>query len=69
MPHLMINGQSYYSDSPPDTPLLWAIREDLRLTGTKYGCGLGLCDPARCTSTVARSVRAWSRSPTCPRGR
>ena len=43
MPQLMINGQSYYSDSPPDTPLLWAIREDLRLTGTKYGCGLGLC--------------------------
>jgi isoquinoline 1-oxidoreductase subunit alpha len=43
MAHLMINGQSYFSDSPPDTPLLWVIREDLRLTGTKYGCGLGLC--------------------------
>jgi isoquinoline 1-oxidoreductase alpha subunit len=39
----MINGQSYYSDSPPDTPLLWVIREDLRLTGTKYGCGMALC--------------------------
>jgi isoquinoline 1-oxidoreductase alpha subunit len=43
MPQLTINGQSYFSDSPPDTPLLWVIREDLRLTGTKYGCGLGLC--------------------------
>ncbi|HTT36866.1 MAG TPA: (2Fe-2S)-binding protein [Burkholderiales bacterium] len=43
MPQLNINGQSYFSDSPPDTPLLWVIREELRLTGTKYGCGLGLC--------------------------
>jgi isoquinoline 1-oxidoreductase alpha subunit len=43
MPQLTINGQSYFSDSPPDTPLLWVIREDLRLTGTKYGCGVALC--------------------------
>ncbi len=43
MPQLTINGQSYFTDSPPDTPLLWAIREDLRLTGTKYGCGVALC--------------------------
>ncbi|MCU0869912.1 MAG: (2Fe-2S)-binding protein [Burkholderiales bacterium] len=43
MPQLSINGQSYLADAPPDTPLLWVIREDLRLTGTKYGCGLGLC--------------------------
>jgi isoquinoline 1-oxidoreductase subunit alpha len=43
MPQLMINGQSYFSDAPPDTPLLWVIREELRLTGTKFGCGAGLC--------------------------
>jgi isoquinoline 1-oxidoreductase alpha subunit len=43
MPQLMINGQSYFSESPPDTPLLWVIREELRLTGTKFGCGAGLC--------------------------
>ena len=43
MPTLSINGQSYFSDSPPDSPLLWVIREDLRLTGTKFGCGQGLC--------------------------
>ena len=43
MAQLSINGQSYFSDSPPDTPLLWVIREDLRLTGTKFGCGAGLC--------------------------
>ena len=43
MPNLTINGQSYFADAPPDTPLLWVIREDLRLTGTKFGCGSGLC--------------------------
>ena len=43
MPNLTINGQSYFADAPPDTPLLWVIREDLRLSGTKYGCGVGLC--------------------------
>ena len=43
MPQLMINGQSFFSDSPPDTPLLWVIREELRLTGTRFGCGAGLC--------------------------
>jgi isoquinoline 1-oxidoreductase subunit alpha len=43
MPNLTINGQSYFSDSPPDTPLLWVIREELRLTGTKFGCGIAQC--------------------------
>jgi isoquinoline 1-oxidoreductase subunit alpha len=43
MPKLQINSQSYFSDSPPDTPLLWVIREELRLTGTRFGCGAGLC--------------------------
>ena len=43
MPNLTINGQSYFADAPSDTPLLWVIREDLRLTGTKYGCGIGAC--------------------------
>ncbi len=43
MAKLSINGQSHFSDSPPDTPLLWVLREDLGLTGTKYGCGIGAC--------------------------
>ena len=43
MAQLSINGQSYFSDSPPDTPLLWVLREELGLTGTKYGCGIGAC--------------------------
>lgn len=43
MPKLSINGQSYFTDSPPDTPLLWVLREDLGLTGTKFGCGISVC--------------------------
>jgi isoquinoline 1-oxidoreductase subunit alpha len=40
---LKVNGSSVSVDGPPDTPLLWVIREDLKLTGTKFGCGVGLC--------------------------
>ena len=40
---LTINGKSYRVDVPPDTPLLWVIREHLQLTGTKFGCGVGEC--------------------------
>jgi isoquinoline 1-oxidoreductase alpha subunit len=38
-----VNGTSRQLDVPPDMPLLWAIRETLGLTGTKYGCGMALC--------------------------
>ncbi len=38
-----INGKAARSDAPADTPLLWVIREEIKLTGTKYGCGSGLC--------------------------
>src|SRR6266567_466463 len=38
-----INGRAVTSDALPDTPLLWVIREQLKLTGTKFGCGAGLC--------------------------
>ena len=40
---LTINGQSHNVDVEPDTPLLWAIRENVGLTGTKYGCGVAQC--------------------------
>jgi isoquinoline 1-oxidoreductase alpha subunit len=40
---LTINGQSRNVDVEPDTPLLWAIRENAGLTGTKYGCGVAQC--------------------------
>src|ERR687886_2460042 len=40
---LTINGQSHNIDVDPNTPLLWAIREQVGLTGTKYGCGIAQC--------------------------
>jgi isoquinoline 1-oxidoreductase subunit alpha len=38
-----VNGHPVSSDAPSETPLLWVIREQLKLTGTKFGCGAGLC--------------------------
>ena len=38
-----VNSKAATSDAPPYTPLLWVIREELKLTGTKFGCGTGLC--------------------------
>ena len=40
---LDINGQSHEVAAPADMPLLWAVRDLVGLTGTKYGCGAGLC--------------------------
>lgn len=38
-----LNGKSVSIDVEPETPLLWVLREQLGLTGTKYGCGIGVC--------------------------
>jgi len=43
MASLTINGKAFDVDVEPDTPLLWAIRENIGLTGTKYGCGIAQC--------------------------
>ena len=43
MPKLNVNGTTRDVDAAPDTPLLWVIREQVGLTGTKYGCGVALC--------------------------
>jgi isoquinoline 1-oxidoreductase alpha subunit len=40
---LNVNGKDVTVSSPPDTPLLWVLRDDLNLTGTKYGCGIAQC--------------------------
>lgn len=40
---LTVNGQTVSLDLPPDMPLLWALREGLNLTGTKFGCGIASC--------------------------
>ncbi|MGI9229419.1 MAG: (2Fe-2S)-binding protein [Gammaproteobacteria bacterium] len=54
---LTINGEPRQLDSNPDMPLLWAIRDVLGLTGTKFGCGKGLC--GSCTVHLqGRAVRS-----------
>jgi len=40
---LTVNGKPVSIDADPEMPLLWALREDLQLTGTKFGCGMALC--------------------------
>ena len=47
---LTINGTSHAVDVPPDTPLLWALRDMLGMTGTKFGCGVAAC--GACTVLV-----------------
>jgi isoquinoline 1-oxidoreductase alpha subunit len=47
---LTVNGKRRQVDAPPDMPLLWAIREKLNLTGTKFGCGVAVC--GACTVLV-----------------
>ena len=41
--HLTINGSSRSTDAPGDVPLLWVLRDEIGLTGTKYGCGVAAC--------------------------
>jgi len=43
MATLNVNGKAYEFDAEPDTPLLWVLREQIGLTGTKYGCGVAQC--------------------------
>ena len=57
MVELKINGKSQKGDIEPDTPLLWAIRDTVGLTGTKYGCGIQQC--GACTVLIkGRPVRS-----------
>jgi isoquinoline 1-oxidoreductase alpha subunit len=64
---LTVNGKSYQVDAPPDMPLLWALRDVIGLTGTKYGCGIAQCGactvhvggtPMRACTTAIGSVNA-----------
>ena len=57
MTSVSVNGRRYNVNLPDDTPLLWALRDELGLTGTKYGCGMALC--GACTVHVdGQPVRA-----------
>ncbi len=56
-----VNGKSYQVDVSPNVPLLWVIREHLRLTGTKYGCGIGMC--GACTVHIEGKARRSCQIP------
>jgi isoquinoline 1-oxidoreductase alpha subunit len=66
MINFVVNGREVHSEQPADTPLLWVIREELGLTGTKFGCGIAQCGactvhvngtPVRACSTTISSVQ------------
>ncbi|MDJ0946869.1 MAG: (2Fe-2S)-binding protein [Kiloniellales bacterium] len=65
MVRFVLNGETREVQAEPDTPLLWVIREELGLTGTKFGCGMALCgactvhldgSPIRSCSTAVGDV-------------
>ena len=67
MTKLNVNGHVYTLDVEPDMPLLWALRDELKLAGTKYGCGIAACgactvhvdgEPVRSCVTTVASVAA-----------
>jgi isoquinoline 1-oxidoreductase alpha subunit len=65
---LNVNGRRYEVDVDPDTPLLWAIRDGIGLTGTKYGCGIAMC--GACTVHVdGKAVRSCSMPASAAAGR
>ena len=56
---LIVNGMAQNVDVEPETPLLWVLRDSLKLTGTKYGCGIAQC--GACTVLLdGRSARSCS---------
>ena len=65
MAKFFVNGEQVDFRGPPETPLLWALRDNLGLTGTKYGCGMALCgastvhldgEPIRSCQTPVSSI-------------
>lgn len=58
---LEINGKHYSVSYPPDTPLLYVLRDELGLTGTKYGCGEGMC--GACTVLLGGTARRSCQIP------
>ncbi len=69
MIHFTLNGTAVSTELPDDTPLLWAVRDGFQMTGSKYGCGMGLCgactmhldgDAVRACSTPLSAVQGKS---------
>ena len=66
MPTLNVNGRALAHDAEPATPLLWVLREQLGLTGTKYGCGIARC--GACTVHIAGAATRTCVRPVSPVG-
>ena len=65
---LTVNGKVRTVSAAPDTPLLWVLRDDLNLTGTKFGCGMGLC--GACTVLAnGEAIRSCSTALSDVKGR
>jgi isoquinoline 1-oxidoreductase subunit alpha len=69
MPNIVVNGKNHQFDGNPEMPLLWYLRDELGLTGTKFGCGMALCgactvhldgQPARACLTPVGSIQGRS---------
>lgn len=68
MIELNVNGKSHRVNVEPDTPLLWVLREQLGLTGTKYGCGIAQC--GSCTVHInGEAVRSCALSVSSAQGK
>ncbi len=61
MANFVVNGQAVEVDADPKTPLLWVIREHLKITGTKFGCGVGQC--GACTVHIDGAATYASLTP------
>ena len=67
---LTVNGFQYVVDVEPETPLLWAIRDAIDLTGTKYGCGIARSKPPSAPrSPPSKGCRSMGRTRCSLRGR
>lgn len=64
---ITVNGKTYLVDVALDTPLLWVLRDNLGLTGTKYGCGMGLC--GACTVQLDCEAQRSCQTPVSSVGR
>ena len=59
--NFQVNGKAVSANAEPDTPLLWVIRDELGMTGTKFGCGMALC--GACTVHInGKAVRSCQTS-------
>ena len=64
-----VNGRAAAIDAPPHKPLLWILRDGLNLTGTKYGCGTGLCGACMVHIDGRRAFSSRRNSPRSPANR